>query len=74
MWQHKSTGLKINSNIFKNNFLFNNFIQTIFETCENWLKNCGFDNTIFFLIAAFKSAMISDFCLYTWSLENPHKK
>ena len=34
---------------FKNiSFLFMNFIQTIFESCDKWLKNCWFDNTNFY--------------------------
>ena len=26
-------------------FLFNSFIQTFLETCDNWLNNCGFNDT-----------------------------
>ena len=50
MCQRKSTALKISSNIFENEFLcFNNFIQMIFETYDDWLSNYGFDNTNFVL-------------------------
>ena len=49
-------------------FLFNNFIQTIFETCDKCLKNCWFDNTNFYFELQLWSQQWSEIVVYTLDL------
>ena len=49
-------------------FLFNNFIQTIFETCDKWLKNCWFDNANCHFELQLWSQQWSEIVVYTLDL------